>query len=137
MWRSFPGLPRLYLHTASDQILEVGTAWERGYWLGALTFIHKLCYLFLLLPQYVSQTFLRRLLPGIGSKHNTKLTRKSGVERVCSCLVVYKGSCELDVRFEERINPQKNGGPDGIGTQDFPNTTLPVSRWTNGTQDPW
>jgi len=25
--RSFP----LYLHTASNQILEVGTAWERGY----------------------------------------------------------------------------------------------------------
>ena len=42
------------------------------------------------------------------------------------------GSCELDVRFEERINPQKNGGPDGIGTKDLPNTTLPVSHWTHG-----
>ena len=45
--------------------------------------------------------------------------------------MVYAGSCELDVRFEERINPQKNGGPDGIGTQDLPNTTLPVSHWTH------
>ena len=30
-WLNLPGLPPLYLHTVSDQILEVGTAWERGY----------------------------------------------------------------------------------------------------------
>ena len=66
------------MHTASDQILGVGTVWEQGYWLGALTFIHKLSYLFLLLPQYVSQTFLRRLLPGMGSKHNTRISRMKG-----------------------------------------------------------
>jgi len=27
-WRNLPGLPPPYLHTVSDQILEVGTAWE-------------------------------------------------------------------------------------------------------------
>ena len=66
------------MHTASDQILGVGPAWEQGYWLGALTFIHKLGYLLLLLPQYVSQTFLRRFLPGMGSKHNTRISRMKG-----------------------------------------------------------
>jgi len=29
-WSNLPGLPPPYLHTVSDQILEVGTAWERG-----------------------------------------------------------------------------------------------------------
>ena len=28
---NLPGFPPPYLHTVSDQILEVGTAWERGY----------------------------------------------------------------------------------------------------------
>ena len=31
MWPNLPGLPPLYLHTVSDQILEVGTTWERGH----------------------------------------------------------------------------------------------------------
>jgi len=32
-WPDFPGLPLPYLHTVSDQILEVGTACEQGfYW---------------------------------------------------------------------------------------------------------
>jgi len=30
-WPNLPGLPPPYLHTASNLILEVGTAWERGY----------------------------------------------------------------------------------------------------------
>ena len=30
-WPNLPGLPPLYLHTVSDQVLEVGTAWEWGY----------------------------------------------------------------------------------------------------------
>ena len=72
------------------------------------------------------------LPPQISSWHGQQTQHKDKQnERVCSCLVVYTGSCELDVRFEERINPQKNGGPDGIGTQDLPNTTLPVSHWTH------
>ena len=29
-WPNLPGLPPPYLHTASNQILEVGTAWEQG-----------------------------------------------------------------------------------------------------------
>ena len=29
-WPTLPGLPPPYLHIASDQRLEVGTAWERG-----------------------------------------------------------------------------------------------------------
>jgi len=29
--RDVPGLPPPYLHTVSDQILEVRTGWERGY----------------------------------------------------------------------------------------------------------
>jgi len=29
-WPNLPGLPPSYLHTESDQILEVGTDWERG-----------------------------------------------------------------------------------------------------------
>jgi len=34
---SFPGRSYLqYLHNVSDQILEVGTAWERGYVIAAL-----------------------------------------------------------------------------------------------------
>ena len=31
MWPDLPGLRPPYSRTASDQILEVGTAWERGY----------------------------------------------------------------------------------------------------------
>ena len=31
MWPNLPGLPLLYLYTASNQILEVGTAWEHSY----------------------------------------------------------------------------------------------------------
>ena len=30
-WPNLPGLPPPYSHTVSDQILEVGMAWERGY----------------------------------------------------------------------------------------------------------
>ena len=39
-WLLLPGLPRLFLHTASDQKLEAGTAWEWGYtglWTGLWT----------------------------------------------------------------------------------------------------
>ena len=39
-WLLLPGLPRLFLHNASDQKLEVGTAWEWGYtglWTGLWT----------------------------------------------------------------------------------------------------
>jgi len=30
-WPNLAGLLSLYLHTASDHTLEVGTAWEQGY----------------------------------------------------------------------------------------------------------
>ena len=44
-WSNLPGLLPLYLHTVSDQILEVGMAWERGYnitsfWAPCPTFHH-------------------------------------------------------------------------------------------------
>ena len=44
MWLFLPGLPPLFLHTVSDQKLEVGTAWERGYWSphGRTTCMNKL-----------------------------------------------------------------------------------------------
>ena len=43
MWPNLSGLPPLYLHTVSDEILEVGTAWERGHGNLALLSWTSLC----------------------------------------------------------------------------------------------
>jgi len=66
MWPNLPGLPPLYLHTASDQILEVGTAWEWGYVHVRVTWVYLtvlLCILLCILQESCSDGwFLPRSL---------------------------------------------------------------------------
>ena len=78
-WPNLPGLPPPYLHTVSDQILEVGTAWERGYSTATKELcVRKSMQLLFCSPQWWPMTLRGHEIKLCPKKNKTQTTGENG-----------------------------------------------------------